>query len=73
MSEWTTMDGLTYHDSYTPDTDDITIERNCVDKFVNALICHHVHISVQLQRFYIANLLRHWVGLMEVLTSEPMG
>ena len=34
---------------------------------------HHVNISTQLQRFYIADLLRHLIELMEVLKSEPMG
>ena len=51
--------------------DDINTERGKVDNFVRELMGHHKNVEVDMQRFFITNLLRHWNELVKALQQEP--
>ena len=62
-----------YHGGSPPSMDDIDTDKDKVERFVNEVLGHHKHVNVPMQRFLVANLLRHWDELIKALQQEPKG
>ena len=71
MSGWTHKIEEMWHGGYPSTLEDITVDKYIVVKFVKALMGHRMHVSIGLQRFVIANILRCWQQLISVIKSEP--
>ena len=67
------MLGQGYHGGIPPTLDDIVFDNEKLDKFVHMWLGHHTKVSVQMQRFLIANMLRHWDEIVLLIQKEPKG
>ena len=50
---------------------DIEDEKEKVDSFVEMWLGTHTTLPTDLQRYLIANMLRHWTQMVEIIQKEP--
>ena len=72
MAGWISPTENGYHGGSPPAMDDIVTESELVETFVAQLLGHH-GLTIPMQRFFVANLLRHWNQLIDVLQLQPKG
>jgi len=72
LAGWISPTENGYHGVSPPSMDDIVTESVLVENFVAQLLGHH-GFTIPMQRFFVANLLRHWNELIEVLQKKPNG
>ena len=73
IAGWTQVMGQGYHGGVPPTLDDIFDEKDKVDKFVQSLLGHHIHIDMDMKKLLVANMLRHWKEIIDVIQKEPKG
>ena len=71
LAGWISPTANGYHGGTPPTMKDISTDDDKIDKFVSELMGHHIHVSVSMQKYFIANLLRHWNQLICALRQEP--
>ena len=67
------MLGQGYHGGIPPTLDDIEDDVEKVEMFVSSWLGHHTKVSVSMQRFLVANMLRHWNETINLIQKEPKG
>ena len=67
------MLGQGYHGGIPPTLEDIEDNVEKVDIFVSNWLGHHTRVSVPMQRFLVANMLRHWHETVDLIQKEPKG
>ena len=73
IAGWRQVLGQGYHGGAPPTLEDITSEVEKVDKFVESLLGHHLHLKDNLKKLFVANILRHWKESVETIQKEPLG
>ena len=63
--------GQGYHGGYPPSLLDIEDEKEKIDSFVEMWLGTHTSLPLDLQRFLIANMLRHWKQTVDIIQKEP--
>ena len=67
------MLGQGYHGGIPPTLDNIEEDVEKVEFFVSSWLGHHTRVSVPMQRFLIANMLRHWNETINLIPKESKG
>ena len=63
--------GQGYHGGNPPTLSDITDDVDKIDEFVNMWLGTHTKLSIEIQRFLVANMLRHWDETVLLIQKEP--
>ena len=73
ISGWTTMLDNNIHGGNPPNLNAIKTDKDKLATFVMELLGRHVHLNVDVHELIIANLLRHWDEILDVISNEPNG
>ena len=73
IAGWRQVNGQGYHGGAPPTLDDISDEKDKVEKFVDLWLGHNSKVSREIKKLLIANMLRHWNEMVDIIQKEPTG